>query len=246
MKLLAIGATSAIAQETLKLFAKQGAALFLVGRSADKLAATASDLKVRGASQVETYLLDVTDYSQHEAMLQAAREKLGSYDTVLIAHGTLGDQAAAQDSVEETVQEFNNNCLSVIALLVPIANYLEKQGSGTIAVISSVAGDRGRPSNYVYGSAKAGLNAYLQGLRGRLFKAGVKVVTIKPGLVDTPMTSHLKKGPLMAKPEAVGQTIYKAILKGKEVIYVPGFWFVIMTIIKSIPEPVFKRLNLKA
>jgi decaprenylphospho-beta-D-erythro-pentofuranosid-2-ulose 2-reductase len=244
MKILAIGATSAIAHETLKHFAARGANLFLVGRTPEKLEAVAGDLRVRGAKTVETYLVDVSDFGKHDAMFAAAVEKLGGLDTVLVAHGTLGDQKKSEQHTDEMLKEFNNNALSVMALLTPVANYLEKQGHGTIAVISSVAGDRGRQSNYIYGAAKGALNVYLQGLRNRLYKSGVKVLTIKPGTVDTPMTAHLKKGLLFASAESVGKQIYDIILKGKEVSYVPGYWRGIMTVIRTIPEPVFKRLKL--
>lgn len=245
-KVLIVGATSAIAHETAKIFAKEGAELFLVGRTTDKLEAVAGDLKVRGASAVETYQLDLNELNQHQALVDRAIAALGGIDTVLVAHGTLGDQEACQEKVELTLQEFNTNCVSVISLLTILANYFEQRKRGTIAVITSVAGDRGRQSNYVYGAAKAGLNAFLQGLRARMFKAGVAVVTIKPGVVATPMTAHLKKGPLTASPEKVGAEIYKAMNKGTEVLYTPFFWRFIMLIIIHIPEPIFKRLNLKA
>lgn len=245
-KVLIVGATSAIAHETAKIFAREGAELFLVGRTADKLETVAEDLRVRGASCVETYRLDLNEISQHQTLVDRAVAALGGLDSVLVAHGTLGDQEACQQDVNLTLQEFSTNCVSVISLLTILANYFEQRKRGTIAVITSVAGDRGRPSNYIYGAAKAALNAFLQGLRGRLFKAGVEVVTIKPGVVATPMTAHLKKSPLTASPEKVGSDIYKAMNKGKEVLYTPFFWRFIMLIITHIPEPIFKRLNLKA
>ncbi|MGH2494053.1 MAG: SDR family oxidoreductase [Ktedonobacteraceae bacterium] len=244
MKILIIGATSAIAHETAKCFAKDGAELFLVGRSSEKLEAVQNDLKVRGAKRAESYVLDISQLDRHQEMIEAAIESLDGLDMALIAHGTLSDQRLSQENVTKTLEEFTTNCTSVISLLTLLANYFEPRKHGCIAVISSVAGDRGRQSNYVYGAAKGALTVFLQGLRGRLAKSGVAVVTIKPGFVDTPMTASIRKGPLFASPRKVGQGIYHAMLKGKEVVYLPWFWRPIMLIVKSIPEPVFKKLSI--
>ena len=243
-KVLIVGATSAIAYETAKCFAQDGAELFLVGRNAEKLAAVADDLKVRGAKRVETFLLDLNNLGRHQEMLDTAVSTLGVLDMLLIAHGTLGDQQLCEQSVEETLKEFANNCTSVIALLTISSNYFERQKRGCIAVISSVAGDRGRPSNYVYGTTKAAVSTFLQGLRSRLYKSGVSVVTVKPGLVDSPMTASLKKGSLFSSPRRVGQGVYEAMKKGEAVVYLPGYWRVIMFVIRSIPEGLFKRFSL--
>jgi decaprenylphospho-beta-D-erythro-pentofuranosid-2-ulose 2-reductase len=240
---LIVGATSAIAQATATRYAAEGARFFLVGRNAGKLAAVAEDLGVRGAAGAETYTLDVTAIERHAEMLDAATKALGTVDAVLIAHGTLGDQQASEAFVEETLREWDTNCTSVIALLTLLANHFERQRHGVIAVITSVAGDRGRRSNYVYGAAKAALNTFLQGLRGRLSAANVRVVTIKPGFVDTPMTAHLPKGMLFASPERVGADIHRAMTKGPDVLYTPWFWRYIMMIVKAIPEPIFKKLS---
>jgi short-subunit dehydrogenase len=244
MKLMIVGATSAVAHETAKCFAADGAEFFLVGRSTEKLAAVQHDLEVRSAAHVVTYSLDLNDLAQHGAMITAAYEALGGLDAVLIAHGTLTDQAKAQASVEETLREFQTNALSYISLLTLLAGRFEQQRRGCIAVISSVAGDRGRGSNYVYGAAKGAISLFTSGLRARLSKAGVSVVTIKPGFVDTPMTAHLKKNPLYAKPQKVGRRIYTAMLKGENVVYVPWFWRYIMLVICHIPERLFKKLSL--
>ncbi|HEX4207334.1 MAG TPA: SDR family oxidoreductase [Ktedonobacteraceae bacterium] len=244
MKVLVIGATSAIAQETSKCFARDGAELFLVARSPAKLAAVAADLRVRGALRVETYVLDLCELDQHRAMFEQAVTTLGSLDMLLIAHGVLGNQRQLEQDVEATLKNFTINCTSVIALLTISARYFERQRRGCMAVISSVAGDRGRQSNYTYGAAKAAINAFMQGLRNRLASAGVAVLTVEPGFVATPMTAHVKQGLLFAKPRSVGNAIYQAMRAGKDVVYVPWFWWPIMFVVRNIPERIFKRLSL--
>ncbi|BAP57314.1 short-chain dehydrogenase/reductase SDR [Thioploca ingrica] len=243
-KMLIIGATSAIAQATAKLFAQQGDALFLVGRDADKLEVIATDLKVRGAAKVVYITLDLNEFAQHADLIEQAHTRLEGLDTVLIAHGALDNQLAGQQDYAKAEQTLRTNFLSVVSLLTLIANRLEKQNYGCIAVISSVAGDRGRQSNYIYGSAKGALTIFLQGLRNRLHSANVCVLTIKPGFVDTPMTVDFKKGLLWAKPETVARGIYRAIQKRKNTVYLPWFWWFIMLIIKMIPEFIFKRMKL--
>src|SRR5215472_11814646 len=243
-KILVIGATSAIAYETTRYFAKNHAHLYLVARNTEKLDTIKNDLQVRGATRVETCQLDLNDLDQHQQMIQSAIDTLGGLDIVLISHGTLGDQQLCQQSVAKTLEELNTNFTSVISLLTILANYFEQQRHGCIAVVTSVAGDRGRPSNYVYGTSKGAVTIFLQGLRSRLHKSGVSVLTIKPGLVDTPMTASLRKGLLFAQPGKVGKGIYKAIKKRKDVLYIPWLWRPIIFIVKSIPEGIFKRLSM--
>jgi decaprenylphospho-beta-D-erythro-pentofuranosid-2-ulose 2-reductase len=243
-KILIIGATSAIAEATARILAGRGDALYLVARNEMRLAAVAADLSVRGSPRVGSEVLDANDVGAHESMLKRAETFLGDYDTVLIAHGTLSDQKACEASVELALREIDTNALSVVALLTRIANRLEQRRAGIIAVISSVAGDRGRASNYVYGSAKALVSAFLSGLRQRLGKSGVGVVTIKPGFVDTPMTAAFAKGPLWARPERVAQGIVRALDRRSSTVYLPGFWWPIMFIIRAIPERLFWRLSL--
>jgi short-subunit dehydrogenase len=244
LKILILGATSAIAQETAKCFAGDGADLVLVGRNGERLSQIGDDLKVRGAHQVASIVADLDDLPNHQALITEAAEKFGGLDAVLLAHGSLGDQPKSQADVQETLQQFTTNALSWISLLTILGNYFEQRRSGCICVISSVAGERGRGSNYVYGSAKAAVTAFSSGLRARLAKVGVSVVTIKPGFVDTPMTVHVKKGPLMAKADKTGRRIYEAMLKGEDVVYVPWFWAPIMQVIRAVPERVFKKTKL--
>ena len=189
--------------------------------------------------------MDLNDINSQAAMLDAAEAAIDGIDTVLIAHGTLSNQKACEQSVEETLAEINTNALSTISLLTHIANRFEKKRTGTIAVISSVAGDRGRASNYVYGSAKAMVTAFTSGMRQRLYKSNVAVVTIKPGLVDTPMTAEFKKGLLWAKPDQIAVRIIKAIDTKKTEVYLPAFWWLVMRVISAIPHAIFIRKKYK-
>jgi len=246
-KILIIGACSAIAQETAKCFAKEGADLYLVDLKTERLEAVRLDIIARtpGANlKIEIDTLDVNEFDKHKINFYRAADKLNGIDSVLIAHGTLADQAVSQNNSELIIKEFNTNCVSVISLASIAANYFEERKTGTIAVISSVAGDRGRQSNYIYGSAKGGVSIFLQGLRNRLSGSGVKVITIKPGMVDTPMTAQMPKGVLFSSAETVGKGIYEAMTKGKDIAYIPGYWRLIMFVIKHIPESIFKKLHL--
>lgn len=240
-KILVIGATSAIAEHCARIWAARGDALYLVARNDESLKTIAADLKVRGAVQAQTFCTDLNDMDSHTVLLDAAESALGGIDTVLIAHGTLSNQKGCEQSVEDTLAEIKTNALSTISLLTIIANRFEANQAGAIAVISSVAGDRGRASNYVYGSAKAMVTAFTSGLRQRLYKSNVAVVTIKPGFVDTPMTAEFKKGLLWAKPAAVAAKIVKVIDQRKNEVYVPAFWWGVMMVIKAIPTTLFKR-----
>ena len=243
-RVLILGATSAIAEQTARLFAARGDQLLLVARNTTRLQAICDDLRVRGAHACEFRVTDLVDQSLHADVIAESIQQLGGLDIVLIAYGTLGDQKASERSLDVTMQELQTNCLSVLSLLTLLANHFEQQQSGSIAVISSVAGDRGRQSNYVYGTAKGALTIFLQGLRNRLSKVNVQVLTIKPGFVDSPMTKDFKKGLLWAKPQQIAQGILKALDKRKDVVYLPFFWRYIMLIIKMIPEKFFKRLSL--
>ncbi|OEZ01747.1 MULTISPECIES: SDR family oxidoreductase [Stenotrophomonas] len=241
-KILIIGATSAIAEAVARVYATRAAAVFLVARNATRLDTIAADLRVRGARQVDAAALDVNDIDAHAAVLDTAWATMGGIDTVLIAHGTLPDQAACDASVDVSLREFSTNGTSTIALAAALAQRLE--AGSTLAVISSVAGDRGRASNYLYGSAKAAVSTYLSGLGQRLRKQGINVLTIKPGFVDTPMTQAFKKGALWATPDRVARGIVRASDRRRAVAYLPGFWWAIMMVIKNIPEFVFRRISL--
>ena len=243
-KVVIIGATSAIAEATARLYAARGAKLFLVARNEARLQDIAADLRVRGSQDVFFASLDVNDVERHADIIAQIWSSLEQVDLLLVAHGTLPDQAQCEASVEVALKEFATNATSTIALLTAMAPRFETQHAGVMGVISSVAGDRGRQSNYLYGAAKAAVTAFSSGLRQRMAKVGVNVLTIKPGFVDTPMTRDFKKGALWAKPDAIAKGIVHAADRGRSVIYLPWFWLPIMLIIRHIPEFVFKRIKL--
>ncbi|HEX7707625.1 MAG TPA: SDR family NAD(P)-dependent oxidoreductase [Thermoanaerobaculia bacterium] len=232
MKVAIIGATSGIAKEVAKIYAARGAALFLVARDGEKLDSVERDLRARGAQQVERYLADLSDLSLHDAIVSAAGSAV---DVVLVAHGVLPEQSKVDNDAQAQVEAFELNATSVISLVARFATVMEAQRSGVIAVIGSVAGDRGRRSNYVYGSAKAAVHAYCDGLRSRLSAAGVSLVLIKPGWVDTPMTIRSKKNALYVHPEAIARGIEKAIERRSATVYLPGYWRWISLLVRLLP-----------
>jgi hypothetical protein len=243
-KVLIVGATSAIAQATARRFAAEGDALFLVGRDGSRLEEVAEDLEARGAARVATFVMDADDLDAHAGMIDAAETELDGFDVALIAYGTLPDQSACQQQVALAVRAWHTNAVSPMALITRLIRRFESRRGGTLAVISSVAGDRGRKANYVYGSAKAALSTFLEGLRHRLHGSGVHVLTVKPGLVDTPMTASFDKGALWSTPERVAQDIHQAIRRRRDVCYTPPFWGFVMLGIRTMPRWLFKRTNL--
>jgi short-subunit dehydrogenase len=243
-RIVIIGATSAIAAETACLFARDGAIFFVVGRNEDKLDRLAARLQGMGAGAVTTRVLDLEDLPGHRTLPSEALKAMDGIDVLLIAHGLFMTHPDMDDLDFAAAERIINvNFLSVVSLLSAFVPYFESMHGGKIAVISSIAGDRGKCRNLVYASAKGGLNIYLQGLRNRLHSKGVSVTTVKPGTVDTPMTAHLPKGVLVVEPQRVARGIYRAIVKGKDEVYVPWFWRPIMKIVKASPETIFKRLK---
>ncbi|MDR0735347.1 MAG: SDR family oxidoreductase [Zoogloeaceae bacterium] len=244
-RVLIVGATSAIAAACARRWAADGARFFLAARDAEKLAAVASDLGARGASEVIPFQMDASDTPAHAGMIREAFHAFQGLDIALIAHGTLPDQAACERDAALTLREFGVNGLSVIALLTSLAPRFEQQQGGALAVITSVAGDRGRPGNYVYGSAKAAVSTFCEGLRARLFRCGVTVTDIRPGFVATPMTRGLPlPGWLTSTPEAVAKRIVSGIERGADVLYTPFYWYFILCAIRLLPRAIFKRLKL--
>lgn len=244
MNIFIAGATSAIAIETARHFAGEGASFFLVARNTERLAAVRDDLIARGSLRVEFISADLTVSSRHTELIESARTKLGAIDLFFLAYGILGDQSLAEHSPAEADRILTANFTSAVSLLTVAAESMIPQNSGTIAVIGSVAGDRGKRSNYVYGAAKAGLETFLEGLRARLYQKNITVVLLKPGFVDTPMTRDIPKNVLFTSAEKAGALIHKAIKNRTEIAYVPGYWRFIMTAISSIPNTLFKRMKL--
>jgi short-subunit dehydrogenase len=244
-RVVILGALSAIAEATARRFATDGAALVLVARDATRLAELCQDLMTRGATQAIPVALDLAAEADPAARMATWTDQLGGLGCVLIAYGVLTDQPKAEASALETGKAIDLNFTSAAMWAQASAAIFEKQHSGVLLVIGSVAGDRGRQSNYVYGAAKAGLAALTQGIAHRLAKVGARAVLIKPGFVDTPMTAGLKKGgPLWATPAQVAEVIYKASQKGGPVVYAPWFWRFVMLIIRSVPAFVFHRTKL--
>ncbi|MBI5056274.1 MAG: SDR family oxidoreductase [Nitrospirae bacterium] len=243
-RIAVFGATSAIAFEAVKLFAKKGASLYLCARDEGELKRLSDDLVVRGAKKVEYSAFDALDENSILNAIESCLSKLPDLDGLLIAHGTLPAQKLCETNIEEMKKTIDINFTSAAIILTHISSHFEKQGHGVIAVISSPAGDRGRQSNYVYGSAKGALTVFLSGLRQRMQKSGVRVLTIKPGFVDTPMTADFKKGILFVGPEVIARGIYKAMEKENDEVFLPWFWRWIMLVIRMIPQSVYKKLTL--
>jgi len=238
------GAYSAIAEATARRLAKEGGAFFLVGRDRDKLERVAADLQVRGAKEAHVFAADLSETAQLEASIAALFDAFDTVDVALLAHGTLPDQKACEGDMGQTLAAIQLNGLSHIGLSTLLAGRFEQQGRGTLAVITSVAGDRGRQSNYVYGAAKRAVSTFLAGLRHRLAATDVRVIDIRPGFVDTPMTAAFDKGPLWAQPEKVAADIVRAIETGRAVVYTPWFWRYIMLIIRNLPAFVLHKTPL--
>ena len=238
-RVLILGATSAIAVEVTRLYAERGARLHLVARNPDRLRTLVESLTSTSASSA---VADFCDLERNEQVIADAGAALGGIDVAVIAHGDLGDQLESERSSAAAARVLHTNFVSVVSLLVPLANGLEAQGAGCIGVMTSVAGERGRPRNYTYGAAKGGLNVFLQGLRSRLYKRGVSVVTLKLGPVDTPMTRHHHKNLLFAEAPRVARSIVGALDAGRAEPYVPAFWGAIMPLVRNAPERVFQLL----
>jgi decaprenylphospho-beta-D-erythro-pentofuranosid-2-ulose 2-reductase len=243
-RIVILGATSGIALEVQRQLARQGLELLLVARSSERLAELQADLAARGARQVFAYAADLASIQQHASIFEFARRTFPDFDTVLLAYGSMHDQKESEMSVDVLLEELQVNFVSATAILTLFAADLERRRTGCLAAITSVAGDRGRRSNYVYGSAKGALSLFLQGLRSRLHPAGVRVITIKPGPVQTPMTDHLPNAARFADPELVARDIVRALeLRAPDVLYTPKIWRYVMTAVEHIPEAIFKRLS---
>ena len=239
-----LGAASAIAEAAARLWAAGGARFVLVGRDPDRLHAIAADLRARGAAGAEPIVADCAA-ANAGVELERIAGLLGGLDIVLIAYGVLGDQARLERDADAAQALMQTNFVSAAGWCLAAANRFERQRFGSLVVIGSVAGDRGRASNYVYGASKAGLGVLVEGIAHRLAKSGARTVLIKPGFVDTPMTAGIgKRGALWAKPDAVARQIVRAADRGGVVVYAPAFWRAIMIIVRFLPNQIFSKLNL--
>lgn len=243
MKLVIFGATSAIAIAVARHYALRGATLHLVARDSARLDELRRDLIVRGAETVTAAHADLTDTQNHASLVANARAQLGVIDLALSCYGALPSQSDCEQNIGDLLQNFDINATSALALLTELAKVLEAQKEGQLAVVTSVAGDRGRRSNYAYGASKAAVSTFAEGLRARLHSSGVGVIDIRPGLVDTPMTAYLPKGPLFSSPEQVAKCIVRGIDKNRSLIYAPGYWRWVMLAVRLIPTRIFQRLR---
>lgn len=239
------GATSGIAVAVARRLAAGGASLVVVGRDAEALAAAARDLKVRGAADVIGIVADLAAIDALSNIAERAWNAFSGIDLALIAYGSLPDQAELEADPLALAPALSLNFVSPAILALDLARRLAAQRSGVLAVITSVAGDRGRRSNYLYGAAKGGLQRFLEGLRHRLHTAGVQVLDIRPGFVATRMTDHLPRGgPLWAEPDRVAADIVRAVERRRAVLYTPWFWRVILAVVRALPRPLFHRTSL--
>lgn len=233
-----------MAVEIARLYAREGANLALLGRFADQLASTQQDLEVRGAGKVVTHALDLATTSGQTALLSQMAGELGLIDVLVLAYGVLGDQERARSDGEYAKAILETDFTSAALWMIAARKHMNP--AGTMVVFSSVAGDRGRKSNYVYGSAKAGLAVFAQGLAHDMAQSGPRVLIVKPGFVSTAMTAGMNRsGPLWAKPEDVARRVVKAVRTGKgPILYAPWFWRWIMLVIRLVPASIFHRTNL--
>lgn len=237
-----IGATSAIAQGVARLLAERKVQFFLVARNEEHLRSVRADLLSRGASGASLYVADLRLKDVHADIVTQSCMDLGKIDLVLVAHGTLPDQLLLDNDIDATLDCIMTNAVSVISLSHRYASVLEQQGSGSLVGLSSVAGERGRRSNYTYGASKAAVTAFYSGLRSRLAPLGVNVMTVKPGPVETPMTAHVAL-PMKVAVSVVATDIVRAIDKRTSVVYTPGVWRLIMALVRAIPEGIFMKIK---
>lgn len=244
-RIVVYGATSEIAHQLTRLLAQNEECSFvLIGRNKDRLDTVCKDLKSRGAQSAEFILCDFLNKESLKHSFMEALLVLKEIDTLILAQGSLTDQLKANTDIDYALDEFflNFESMAIPALLG--AEYFEKRQKGQIIGISSVAGERGRKTIYLYGSAKSAFTSLMSGLRGRLAPHNIHVMTVKPGLIETPMTSHLPKSPLFISSISAANIIYKGMINRKDSIYVPFYWRFIMRIIKDLPEFIFKKLSI--
>jgi decaprenylphospho-beta-D-erythro-pentofuranosid-2-ulose 2-reductase len=242
---LVVGGGSEIALATVrKLIENRCRRVVLAGRDPEALAPAAKELEAAGATSVGVVAFDGLDYSSHDAFVQQVFDQHGDFDIVLLAFGVLGNQELAETDGAEARRIIESNFTGSVSVLVPIVGALRAQGHGTVVVLSSVAGERARKSNFVYGSSKAGLDAFCQGLGDSLVGTGVRIVVVRPGFVHTKMTEGMSPAPLATDPDAVADAIVAGLGRGSETIWAPAPLRYVMSVLRHVPRPVFRRLPL--
>lgn len=240
---LILGGGSDIAVATAKaLIARRCRTVILAGRDPESFSGAAKELRHAGANTVESVPFDALDHAAHPAFVESVVERFGDIDLVLVAFGVLGDQERAETDPVEALRIVDTNFLGAVSVLVPVTAALTRQGHGTIVVLSSVAGERARRSNFVYGSSKAGLDAYCQGLGDSLVGTGVRVIVVRPGFVHSKMTDGLDAAPLATDPDHVAATIVSALARGREIVWAPAQMRIVMAVLRHLPRAVFRRL----
>jgi decaprenylphospho-beta-D-erythro-pentofuranosid-2-ulose 2-reductase len=240
---LVLGGGSDIALATCRALVRQRAArVVLAARKPEACDAAAAELRAAGASEVHTVAFDATDLGGHEAFVRSTFDRFGDFDVVLVAFGVLGDQERAEHDAAAALETVQTNYTGVVSVTVPLVERLRAQGHGALVLLSSVAGERVRRSNFVYGSSKAGVDGYYQGLAASLVGSGVRVTIVRPGFVHTKMTEGLPAAPLAATPEQVGDAVVRAIARGSEVVWVPAALRYVMFVLRHMPRVVFRRL----
>jgi short-subunit dehydrogenase len=240
---LIVGATSTIARAFARLVAARGDDVLLAGRDVEELERIASDCHYRGAPSAESIQFDARDPKTFDKIVEKVKSATGTV-SIAVFVGSMPEQSEIDADPSLVDGTITDSFTGPARLLTALAPLLEVRGAGTVVGVGSVAGDRGRLGNYVYGASKAGFHAYLSGLRNRLGRSGVHVVTVKPGTVDTAMTWGMEKLPFVAQPEKIAGDILRAADRKKDILYTPFIWWPIMTIIRTIPERIFKKLEI--
>jgi decaprenylphospho-beta-D-erythro-pentofuranosid-2-ulose 2-reductase len=243
-KAAVFGATSGIARAVIRRLAAMGTELCLVGRGAERLEAVAQDARVRGAARVTTLVADLDDVALHGGLVDRVFASLGPLGFALLAQGILASAEACEEDPRVAAKVIHTDFLAPALLAQTLSQRLVREkAAATVAVLASVAGDRGRATNYVYGAAKGGLAVFLEGLRHRMDPRGVHILTVKPGPVDTPMTAHLEKTALFATPDRVARDLLRGVELHKDVVYTPGYWRLVMAVLRLLPERLWRRLR---
>jgi decaprenylphospho-beta-D-erythro-pentofuranosid-2-ulose 2-reductase len=240
---LVLGGTSDIALATARrVVARRGARVVLAARKPEACDAPAAELRAAGASEVDAVAFDGTDFASHETFVNTIFDRFGDFDLVLVTFGVLGDQERAEQDPAVALEIVQTNFTGTVSVTVPLAARLRMQGHGTLVLLSSVAGERVRRSNFVYGASKAGIDGYYQGLAASLAASGVHVMIVRPGFVHTKMTKGLKAAPLSASADAVADAIVRGIARGRDIVWVPPAMRYVMTVFRHLPTAVFRRL----